>query len=204
MNKLFKLLTLSTVMLLLVSCTSASEEVKEVQKDSYEELDELKLGKGTYIAGNDIDSGIYDVIFEGSGGYLLKDKSGAVMEGEIVGSRYGTDRYRAVIPEGYTVKISSLSATFMEAEDVSTFEGDYIDLYPGTWFSATDIPLGGYTAKPINGRKGNIIVLGPGDNVSRVNEIIGGIDGLESIELNLKGKEIIKISGLNIRLTPLN
>lgn len=157
------------------------------------------LGAGSYIGGEDVPVGLYNVTTASgeSGNFVVK---GDHLYNEILGSGYGVSRVRTQISKGDDIQISGLSSvTFTPVTEEFVTSHTLTNLYAGTFVVGEDISAGKYVATTTGGDSGNFVVRG-----SRlVNEILGSGYGVPSVNVTLSDGDFISISGLEqVIMTP--
>lgn len=156
--------------------------------------EETTLGSGTFIVGQDIPVGLYDVtVAPGESGNFIT--SGGI--NSILGSEYGVTKVRAPLTENEEITISGLNTvTFTPVTAAFVTNHGDIELYSGKFVVGEDVGEGRYKVEPAAGEGGNFITSGG------VNEILGGEYGVNETTINLRNGETVTISGIEtVRLT---
>lgn len=183
------------------------EEVEEIEEEVVEEEKKAKLGTetvsltvGKHIVGKHIDSGFYDVTFDGTGNFVIRDNSDSLMTNVVVGREVST--YRAILSDGYEIDLKSTGATFTPAPLVQYDEYKEYELHSGYWIVGLDIGEGRYTVQALNDTRGNFVIVGVNGRL-KANEILGK-EGSEIITVDLEENDIIKTSHIDSLFIPTN
>ena len=173
------------------------------KKQDFIKKNTKQLSAGEYNVSTHLDSGAYDITFNGSGNLFVNSSDGGLLTNIIGGGDdLGVTRYRAILPEGCKIKISGMSINTKPAErKLMSYSNN--SLYSGYWVVGTDVTSGRYTVSPIKG-SGNFFVYSKGGS-PKVNEILGSDIGVKEAVINLDDGDIINISGIeSVKFSPTN
>lgn len=179
-------ITLSTLMLLLVGCSSANkntqtssnqtsnnaqtETKKEVQKERKAEGKTVDLTAGNFVCGTDIEPGIYDLTPSGGKGQITvktQDTSdtslGCSMDtlGMIDGNdNTGISKMRLKLVKGDVIQINGVSITHFKPVTTPFVDKTpkNISLYAGRFVPGEDIAPGKYKITAVKG-SGNVYIF---------------------------------------------
>ncbi len=169
---------------------------EEWQKHVQENTKELVAGEHT--VGEQIAKGKYDVIFKGSGNFVVKADDGSLLSNEIIG--LGTSQYRSILTDGAGINLSGISAVFTPVKE-SAIPYQEFEVSPGWWIVGQDITAGRYKVTPTKGQ-GNFVVRN-GSSSLKTNEILGSDIGVSELVVNLDNDDMITISGVSkVKFTP--
>lgn len=186
---------------------TASQESSEPQAEAepaerQPQGKKVTIGTGTFVGGEDVAVGLYDVTAGAgeSGNFIVNE--GASYNEVIGAGGLGVDKVRAKISEGDQIKISGLSnVTFTPVTAKFVTQQKAVDLYAGTFVVGEDVGEGRYKVTPGSGQSGNFIV----NDGASYNEVLGSDFGVPEVTANLSNGDKITISGLSkVTFTPNN
>ncbi len=172
----------------------AEKEKEEKEWKEFVANNTKTLSAGEHFAGEHIDSGLYDVIFEGSGNFIIHSSDGALLANEVAGTSHGISKFRIILIEGAKIELKSLSATFTPVKS-NLIPYEEFEIYSGYWNVGNDVTKGRYKVTPSEG-SGNFIIHSKNNQV-KVNEILGGSHGVNEVVVNLEDGDLIDIRGIN-------
>ena len=163
------------------------------------------LGAGTYKVPAKLKAGRYVITPTGkkTGNLSITTEDDPLYINEILGvsklggRTMGVPSVTCDIPEGATIKLQGVGATFAPAvRKPST------TLSAGWWTVGSDIPAGDYTATPTKGESGNFVVYDDG-GFPQTNEILGESKigkttmGVPDVAVSLSDGQTIHIGGIS-------
>lgn len=180
----------------------AEKEKEEKEWNEFVDKNTKTLSAGEHFTGEHIDTGLYDVAFEGSGNFIIYSSNGALLANEVAGTSHGINKFRMILIEGSKIELKRMSATFTPVKS-NLIPYEEFEVYSGYWVVGNDITKGRYKVVPVEGA-GNFIIRTK-DNSLKTNEVLGGSHGVSEVIVNLEDSDLIQISGLNkVKFVPEN